>query len=161
LKQQTIGSFEMTQDAKPKLPIGYWLKQADKLLTQQINQAHTSQGVSRSDWQVLNMLKELGSASRESIFETMHTFVDADGFNQIISALSERKWIESRRNLNSGIEESQLTEEGHHQHEIIFTTQKKIRQQAMQDISEEEYSTVIRVLQQIVSNLEGEPNGTT
>jgi DNA-binding MarR family transcriptional regulator len=152
----------MTQDMRPKLPIGYWLKQADNLLTQQIDQAHTAEGISRSDWQILNMLKELGGASRESIFETMQTFVDAQNLNQTIAALTERGWVEFRQNLKSAMEEEfQLTQKGHQQHEVILVAQKKVRQRAMQDISEEEYATVIRVLQQIVSNLEGEPNGTT
>ncbi|MCG3158980.1 MAG: hypothetical protein DKINENOH_05628 [bacterium] len=145
----------MTQDMKLKLPIGYWLKQADNLLTEQINKAHATHGVSRFDWQVLNTLKDVGSASRERMFETLQTFVDRSHFNGILTSLVERGWIEPRKGPQSGVEEFQLTEQGERQHEVLFATQKEVRQRAMQGISEAEYATVIRVLQQIVNNLGG------
>jgi hypothetical protein len=37
----------MNQVTKPNLPIGYWLKQADKLLTEKINEVQAANGVSR------------------------------------------------------------------------------------------------------------------
>ncbi len=84
----------MTQDTRPKLPIEYWLKQADNLLAEQISKAQATYGVSRSDWHVLNMLKEIGSPSRERIFETMRTFVDASNLDEIMTHLIERSWVE-------------------------------------------------------------------
>lgn len=78
----------MTKATKDELPIGYWLKRVDNLLTDQINKAQTVNGVSRSDWQVLNMLNEAGSASKEQIFESMRTFVDASSLDGIITRLS-------------------------------------------------------------------------
>lgn len=149
----------MTQAMRPKLPIGYWLKQADNLLTEQIDKAQAIHGVSRSDWQVLNVLKEIGSASRERIFETMHTFLDASNFNNIITHLIERGWIEQRKVTTTDMEEFQLTRKGQRQHEVIFATQKEVRQRAMEGISQEEYATVIRVLQRIVRNLGGNSEG--
>jgi len=65
----------------PNLPIGYWLKQADNLITQHINRVQAANGVSRFEWQVRNLLYEAGAASRERLFETMRTFVDASGDN--------------------------------------------------------------------------------
>lgn len=145
----------MPQDRKPNLPIGYWLKQADNLLTEQIDKAQSVHGVTRSDWQVLNTLKEAGSASREQIFETMRTFIDASQLDKIVNDLTERGWVEPRRAGEAGPEALQLTEEGQRQHAAIFATQKEIRQRAVQGISEEEYVTVLRVLQQMVNNLNG------
>jgi DNA-binding MarR family transcriptional regulator len=145
----------MTQDVQPKLPIGYWLKQADNLLTEQINKAQATHAVSRFDWQVLNTLHEIGSANRERIFEIVRTFVDAAGFDAIMSHLIERGWVELSRVAGSDLQEFQLTKEGQRQYEVIFTTQKEVRQRAVQGVSAEEYATVIRVLQRIVSNLGG------
>jgi DNA-binding MarR family transcriptional regulator len=145
----------MTQDRRPELPIGYWLKQVDNLLTEEINKAQATHGVSRSEWQVLNMLKETSGANREQIFETMRTFVDSSSFNDIMTSLVERGWVERRKGATNGVEEFQLTKEGQRRHEAIFATQKQVRQRAMAGISEEEYVTVIRVLRQIVSNLGG------
>jgi len=140
----------MTKDTNLKLPIGYWLKQVDQLLTEQINQAQAVHGVSRTDWQILNLLKENGRASDEQIFTTMCTFVDATQFQEVIYHLIDRGWIDET--LASG--ELQLTCAGYDQHARIFATQKAVRQRAMQGISQDEYVTVIRVLQKIVENLD-------
>jgi DNA-binding MarR family transcriptional regulator len=137
--------------------VGYWLKQADNLLTEQINKVQAANRVSRFDWQVLNMLNELGSAGRKRLFETMRTFVDEPDFEEILSGLIERGWVE--KVSHSGTEEFQLAEEGRRQHAVILATQKEVRARAMQGISEEEYATVIRVLQRIVSNLGGNSEG--
>lgn len=151
---QTNRGIEMTQAAKPELPIGYWLKQADNVLTEHINKAQAAHGVSRSDWQVLNILHETGSASRERIFESMRTFVDAPRLDEIIAHLMGRGWVEQSGAADQGTVEFQLTEEGQRQHGVILATQKEVRRRAMQGISQEDYMVVIRVLQRIVSNLE-------
>jgi DNA-binding MarR family transcriptional regulator len=145
----------MTQVPKPGLPIGYWLKRADNLLTERINEVQTANGVSRSDWQVLNLLNDSGSASKERIFETMRTFVDAPSLDDILTRLMGRGWVEPGGVTDGGTAAFQLTEAGRRQHAVILATQKEVRQRAMQGISQEEYTTVIRVLQRIVSNLEG------
>lgn len=140
----------MTQTTRPQLPIGYWIKQVDNLLTAQINAAQSAHGVSRPQWQILNLLKETGGAGQARLFETMRTFVDASGLSEILLSLRERGWIEAKA---TGADEFQLTEAGRQQYDIIFATQKEVRQRAMQGISEEEYGTAVRVLQRIVDNL--------
>ena len=140
----------MTEVTNLKLPIGYWLKQSDEVLTEQINQAQALHGVSRTEWQILNLLKENGRATKESIFQTMRTFVDASEFQEIITCLVERGWIDEA--VGSG--ELQLTETGQRQHERIFATQKEVRHRAMQGISQDEYAITIHVLQQMIENLD-------
>jgi DNA-binding MarR family transcriptional regulator len=149
----------MNQVTKPNLPIGCWLKQADKLLTEKINEVQAANGVSRSEWQVLNLICEAGSASQERIFKIMRTFVDAPSLDEIIRHLRERGWVEQRGDPRSDPVKFRLTEEGQRQHETSLASQKDIRQRAMQGISEGEYATVIRVLQQLVCNLEGDIDG--
>jgi len=78
----------MTTETNLKLPIGYWLKQVDQLLTEQINQAQAAHGVTRTDWQILNLLYENGRASDEQIFATMCTFLDATQFQEAIYHLT-------------------------------------------------------------------------
>lgn len=139
----------MTKETNLKLPIGYWLKQADKVITEQINQAQAAHDVTRTDWQILNLLKENGRTTKNSIFATMQTFVGTSEFPEIINRLIERGWIDEA----DGSGELQLSEAGQRHHERIFTTQKEVRQRVMQGISQDEYATTIRVLQQIVENL--------
>jgi len=145
----------MSQVAKSERPIGYWLKRADALLTEQIDKAHAANGVSRLDWQVLNILNETSTASKERIFETMLAFVDAPGVDEIVTRLVGRGWAEQTETSRTGTVEFQLTQEGRRMHGVILATQKEVRRGVMQGISEEEYATVIRVLQRLVSNLEG------
>ena len=148
----------MTNVRKPELPIGYWLKQADNLLTEQINKMQAANGVSRSQWQVINMLSEMGSSSQSRVFESMRAFVDAPDLDEIIARLRAHGWVEQSEDHKHGVEEFRLTEEGQRRHTAILATQKEARQRAMQGISQEEYTMVIRVLQRMVSNLEGISN---
>jgi DNA-binding MarR family transcriptional regulator len=142
----------MSNSAKPQLPIGYWLKQADNVLTEHINHVHATNNLSRTDWQVLNTLYEVGPVSQENIFTVMHTFVDEAELATILTRLVNRGWT-NQRNEEHGML-FQLTDQGRHQHSAILNAQKAVRQRAMQGISDEEYGTVIRVLQRIVNNLE-------
>jgi len=145
----------LAQVTKPERLIGYWLKRADTLLTEQIDKAQAANGVSRFEWQVLNILNETGTASKERIFETMLAFVDAPGVDEIVTRLVGRGWAEQSETSKQGTVEFQLTEEGQRRHGVILDTQKEVRKRAMQGISEEEYATMIRILKRIVSNLEG------
>lgn len=145
----------MTQKHQPQLPIGYWLKQADTLLTAQIDHAQAVHGVSRTEWQVINLLMERGHANRTAIFATMRTFVDAATLDAVLAALVARGWVERQPETTPGTDAFHLTAEGQRQHAAIFATQKEVRQRAMQGISAEEYATVVRVLQQMVDNLGG------
>lgn len=139
----------MTQPTKPDRPIGYWLKRADNLLTEQINKAQTENGVTRSEWQVLNLLMENGRATHAHLFNTMSTFIDSGELDTILNNLMERGWVQTDQDATFA-----LTEAGRQQHAIILARQKEVRQRAMQGISQEEYLTVLRVLERLVNNLE-------
>lgn len=145
----------MTEETRPNLPIGYWIKQADNLLTEAINKAQATHGVSRSDWQVLNMLQETGRTSREQIYETMRAFVDATTFEGILTRLAQWGWVEETPLAAGSTLALQLTEEGLRRHEAILATQQAVRRRAMQGVSEAEYMTAIHVLQRIAKNLNG------
>lgn len=80
----------MAQNSQPQLPIGYWLKQADNLLTEQANKAQAAHDLSRFDWQVFNLLHEKGKVRKAEIFEVMRTFNDAASLERSLSALVER-----------------------------------------------------------------------
>lgn len=130
------------------VPIGYWLKKADNLLTERINQVQSANGVSRPEWQILNILHESGSADRERIFGVMRTFLDEPPADSILARLVEKGWLESQ---GDGF---RLTEPGRQHHGEILAAQKGLREQAVRGISPEEYATAVRVLQRMVSNLE-------
>jgi hypothetical protein len=140
----------MAPATKPNLPIGYWLKRTDEELTKHINDTQTSNGVSRSQWQILNAIHELGSATKEQLFETMRTFANEIELEKILVELSSQGWLVQ---TDKGV--FQLSNEGRLKHQVILGSQKEIRQRAMQGIREEDYTTVMSVLQRMVENLEG------
>jgi len=80
-------SVRVNPTAKPNLPIGYWLKRVDNLLTEQIDRVQAVNGITRSEWQFLNLLSE------EGLLESMRAFVDAHRLDAIIVALIECGWV--------------------------------------------------------------------
>jgi DNA-binding MarR family transcriptional regulator len=144
----------MTQMKRPELPIGYWLKRADNLLTEHINKVQEANGVSRFEWQVLNTLNETGGAGKAQLFEVIGTFVDAPSLDGILTRLTERGWVEQGDGSKHDALVYRLTTDGRRQHGVILGTQKEVRQRAMQGISAEEYAATVQVLQRIVQNLE-------
>jgi polyhydroxyalkanoate synthesis regulator phasin len=142
----------MTQEQKPNLPIGYWLKHADEVITKHINQVQAANGVSRFQWQLLNSIHEVGTVSKAQLFGIMQTFVSHADFEKMIDEMIDKGWL-SQDEKNEGL--LQLTEEGNSKHQVILESQKEVRQRTVQSVSEEEYTTVISVLQRIVENLEG------
>jgi hypothetical protein len=141
----------MKQAHRLNLPIGYWLKHTDEVLTKHINDAQTTNGVARSQWQVLNSIYESGVVNQAQLFETMQTFVAEAELERILIELSTRGWL-----AHTDEAVFQLSNEGRVKHQEILESQKKVRQCAMQDISDGEYTTVLSVLQRMVKNLEGE-----
>ena len=145
----------MTPSKRPHLPIGYWLKKVDGLLTEQIDALQAKNGVSRLEWQTLNALFEAGEASSEDLLSVLETFTDEDTLKTILQRFTDDLgWVASESAEKT--RRYRLTDEGLLRHSAILTAQQKARQLAMQHVSEEDYATVLRVLQQISTNLEGE-----
>lgn len=132
------------------LPIGYWLKKVDELLTARINEAQEANGLSRTEWQILNFLFENSVATNTQITAILHPFADADAVQAAVDRLIQRGLIVAKGDHSFELE---LTEQGRQVHGSALETQKQVRQQAMKGISNEEYATTIRVLQQMVANL--------
>jgi DNA-binding MarR family transcriptional regulator len=140
------------QDIAKHKPIGYWLKHADNVITEHIDRVLSENGFTRSRWQILNIVYQAGTITRSSILDTMQTFIDARQLDEIIEEFVEQGWL-----VKHGKEERvqlTLTEAGKAQRETIFELQSEVRRRTMQGITEQEYATVIDVLERMVSNLE-------
>lgn len=142
----------MAESKTPNLPIGYWVKRADQVLTARINEAQQAHGLSRTMWQVLNVLYEAGPASSARLGEPLRPFADAAALGGALSDLAGRGLVEGEGSDSDGY---RLTTLGRRTHEAALTLQKGVRRQAMEAISDTDYLTAVRVLQQLVQNLEG------
>ena len=133
-------------------PIGYWLKHVDEVITQHVNQVLQDHGFTRFRWQVLNLLYERGTTSRSTVLETMKTFIDADQLDEILNGFVQEGWLV--KSADGELTELVLTNAGKTKREAIFKLQSEVRRRAMRGISDQEYTTVLDVLQRMVSNLE-------
>jgi DNA-binding MarR family transcriptional regulator len=139
-------------DVTKQQPIGYWLKRADEAITEHVDQVLSDNGFTRSRWQVLNILYQAGAITRGSVFDTMQTFIDARQLDEILDEFVEEGWL-VRSGEDDGVHLT-LTDAGKTKRETVFKLQGEVRRRAMQGITEQEYATVIDVLQRMVKNLE-------
>ena len=131
-----------------KLPIGYWIKQVDKLLTDGIDSVQAQFGLARSDWQIIHFLSEQPSVETEKLLETMKPFMDSKVVEDILTQLCSKGLVNIINNHSLA-----LTAKGKKQHADCLERQKEFRQTVMKDISEEDYLKTIQTLQKIVDNI--------
>src|SRR5260221_691149 len=86
------------------------------------------------------------------VFTTMKTFIDADQLDEILNGFVQEGWLVKRG--DGEVTELVLTNAGKTEREAIFKLQSEVRRRAMRGISDQEYTTVIDVLQRMVNNLE-------
>jgi len=137
----------MTRDITPQLPIGYWLKHTDEVITARSNQALADQGFTRFRWQALNMIYEADTITRDEVFNVLQTFIDAHQLDEMLDGFVREGWLIVAGNVLS------LTEAGKSKRADLFKRQGEVRKRAMQGISDEEYVAITAVLQRIVNNL--------
>ena len=132
-----------------ELPIGYWIKQADELLTKGINVIHSSFDLDRTEWQVLHSINEKGQINKIELTAFIKPFADQDTLNTIIKKFEEAEVLQEKG------ETLTLTGKGIELHRTCFERQKVFRQKAMAGVSESQYQETVSTLRKIVENLNG------
>jgi DNA-binding MarR family transcriptional regulator len=140
------------QDVTKQQPIGHWLKRADEVITEHVDRVLSDNGFTRFRWQVLNIVYQAGTITRGGVFDTMQTFIDARQLDEIIDGFIKEGWLVKRGEGDAA--QLMLTDVGKAQRETAFKLQSEVRRRAMQGISEQEYATVVDVLERMVKNLE-------
>jgi DNA-binding MarR family transcriptional regulator len=140
----------MVQPDVTQQPIGYWLKHADRVITEHVDRVLSDSGFTRFRWQVLNIIYHAGTITRSNLFDTMRTFIGARQLDEIIDGFVQEGWLIK----DSDGAQLRLTDAGKDKHETVFGLQSEVRRRAMRGITEQEYATVIDVLQRVVKNLE-------
>jgi len=149
LKQEAQGE---RQDSTKQPPLGYWLKHAYEVITKHVNHVLSEQGFTRFHWQVLNIVYEAGTIARKDVFNTMKTLIQARQFDEILYGFVKQGWLIERRDGDATA--LMLTDAGKTKRDTIFNLQREVRSRAMQGITDQDYATVLDVLQCIVNNLE-------
>ena len=130
-------------------PIGYWLKKLDRLIDGQLERQLGEAGLSRRQWQLLNLLED-GPRSAPELQTELEPFLqdEPDELSEALSGLITRSWAASQDNVVS------LTETGQAQFGLVRTKVTQLRQSSMAGISPEEYQVTIGVLSRMAANLE-------
>lgn len=132
-----------------QLPIGYWIKRVDELLTRRIDAAQRSNGLSRLEWQALNALHERGATTRAEIVATLQPFAAAGAIDDVLLKFAGQAWVQ-----RAGEDGLELTPAGRERHAQALASQQAVRRQAMNGISESAYAAAVAVLQRMAENLE-------
>jgi DNA-binding MarR family transcriptional regulator len=139
-------------DVTKQQPIGYWLKLADKVITEHVDRVLSDNGFTRFRWQVINIVYQAGTITRSDLFDTMQTFIDARHLDELIDGFVKEGWL--IRHGEGDDAQLAITDAGKDKRETVFKLQSEVRRRAMRGITEQEYTTLIDVLQRVVKNLE-------
>ena len=130
-------------------PIGYWLNELDRLIDRHFEVQLGNAGLSRRQWQLLNLLDDHPRSVPELQAELEPFLQDAgDDLSDPLSGLVTRGWAESKDNIVN------LTETGQAHFEIVKAKVAELRQALMTGISPEEYQATIDVLSRMAANME-------
>jgi len=129
------------------LPIGYWIKQADVLLTNGINAIQNMQGIDRTGWQILHTLHTQANATMDQVTDLLKPFADPTTMKKTVEHLVTNGWVSSTD------EKFYLTISGEAFHANCLQQQTAFRERSMQHISAEDYETTVNTLRQLVQNL--------
>jgi DNA-binding MarR family transcriptional regulator len=132
-------------------PIGFWLKKLDRLIDAQFERQLGEAGLSRRQWQLLNLL-EGGPRSVPELQAELEPFLqrDPEELSEALSGLVTRGWADSQDNIVS------LTEIGQAQFGLVKAKVAELRQALSDGISPEEYQATIDVLARMAANLESD-----
>lgn len=134
-------------------PIGFWLKLVDMLITEQFARSLEEHGVTRLQWQLLNVLDGT-TATGEELLSMLAPFVaeqagqdEPSDPQEHLGELVESGWVEIVE------EHYQLTERGTTSLVTLAGVVDKVRTQAAEGITPEEYQAAIHTLERMATNL--------
>jgi DNA-binding MarR family transcriptional regulator len=131
-------------------PIGYWLKQLDQLIESAFGRAFAEQELSRRHWQVLNVLRA-APLDATALAEALRPFWEpgAIAAADVVRDLTERGWVHQDDEGRYA-----LTPAGLAGHAEVKAQVDAVRATVIDGLTEAEYHTTMRALQQMTTNLE-------
>jgi hypothetical protein len=134
-------------------PIGYWLKLVDSLIDEQFAATLEEHGVTRRQWQLLNILSR-GTSTVDQLDEALAPFLSKDeragkpeSAAEHLTELIDSAWIDA---TPSGYE---LTERGVGALDRLTTVVAAQRTSIAQGVDSDEYAATIDVLERMAKNL--------
>jgi DNA-binding MarR family transcriptional regulator len=129
-------------------PVGYWVKEVDRLLEASLDAVVEGHGLTRRHWQVLNVIEQGGTTVAEVDARLAPFLTDTDPtMSGHVADL-----------LTQGIATDQdgtlaLTANGRELFDTLLADISRFRQQAVAGISHEDYVLAVSTLEHITRNL--------
>ncbi len=139
-------------------PLGYWLKLVDSLISEQFANSLDEHGVTRRQWQLLNVLS-VGPATGGELTAALAPFFgeaqaedEPTSPSEHLSELVESGWVAEEGHTFT------LTERGAVSLDRLTEIVDQMREESSAGITPEEYSTTVGSLKKMAVNLGWEPD---
>ncbi|CAL1518935.1 hypothetical protein [Chitinophaga sp. MM2321] len=133
----------------PMKPIGWYLKEADSLITSTFDASFESLGITRFHWQVLKNIKDDGQLNKKDYYPKVSRFITATELDDILSSLISREWVMIAQDNYF------MTDMGKHAFAKMETLQQEVKEKMMSGSNPEDYNTTVKFLSLIINNLGG------
>lgn len=130
-------------------PIGFWLRLVDGLIGEQFEATAEEHGITRRQWQIMNVLAEHPATSPQ-LDESLKPFFKQtpdESSAEHLDELIESAWVAE----NGGT--FKLTDQGHRSLAALGEVVERNRLQATEGIADDEYEAALDVLQRMARNL--------
>jgi DNA-binding MarR family transcriptional regulator len=130
-------------------PLGYWLKLVDRLIDEQFASTLEDHGVTRRQWQLLNVLRN-EPATEERLDAAVAPFLSADGGESSAEHLAElvdSSWV----SLSNGT--YTITERGASALDKLSEVVSVQRTVVSEGVSPDQYEQTVTVLERMARNL--------
>lgn len=141
-----------------KRSLGYWLKLVDSLIDEQFEATLEEHGVTRRQWQVLNLLEQQPATEAQLNAGLSPFFASPDEpqtLHEHLAELVESGWVAVAEG------EYSITDRGHISLLKLSELVEKIRTHSGQDLDGSEYDATVASLEKIARNLGWDPEETT
>ena len=132
-------------------PIGYWLKELDRLIEQSFDHALAGEDVTRREWQVLNVLSVTPISSgdlTDALRPFFGTDANAGASEEMLDRLTRRGWA-----LRDAETRYTLSPEGEAARNVLLERVQALRGAIADGITPEAYNTTIDTLRRMAANL--------
>jgi hypothetical protein len=127
-------------------PIGYWVKRLDDELTRSLDETLSREGLTRQEWQALNLLAQRPH-SNDELLHVLHPFLVGAGGGAVIRSLLDQDLAEEHNGHLS------LSAAGHAKLDGTMPLVSEYRRRVMNGIEPAQYQATVAVLEMMVRNL--------
>ncbi|MFI0738886.1 MarR family winged helix-turn-helix transcriptional regulator [Streptomyces sp. NPDC021100] len=131
-------------------PIGYWLNRTDQALTRAMDGVLAEHGLTRTAWQVLNVVRAGRDTADDEVLSVLAANADASALRAAVRVLLDDGWVS-----RPAPGRLTLAPEGNRRLAAAAERVDAFRAVSVAGISRDEYRTAVLVLERMTRNVEG------